>query len=77
MNRCGVLEVSGVEDALGVLYGRDAVTSCEDCGTSLCKVHSGACSMCGNVFCQACLSFHTKEHAKGAAGENVIRRKAS
>jgi hypothetical protein len=61
---CGVIAVRGLVDELGNPCGRSARTLCWDCGTSLCSQHAERCSLCGETFCQSCLSFHQSEHIK-------------
>jgi len=63
---CGVVEVRGVQDELGMECGRYAKTLCYDCGTSLCSAHAERCELCGETFCPSCLSFHQSEHPKTA-----------
>jgi hypothetical protein len=72
---CGVVEVRGVQDRLGTACGRSAKTLCYDCGTSLCSEHIERCELCGQTFCQSCLSFHQNEHPKPASGDSLVREK--
>ncbi|HXY52275.1 MAG TPA: hypothetical protein VEI01_22705 [Terriglobales bacterium] len=58
--------VGSSEDTLGILCGRYAVSTCTDCGTSLCLSHAETCHICHKVFCGACLGFHLDGHAKPA-----------
>jgi hypothetical protein len=64
--QCGVVEVRGAHDELGTACGRDAKTLCSDCATSLCSAHTERCSLCGEIFCASCLSFHMADHGKSA-----------
>jgi hypothetical protein len=56
--RCGIVEVSHVEDATGYSCGRDASHQCSDCSSTLCEVHVHHCSICLSTFCSTCLGFH-------------------
>jgi hypothetical protein len=69
MSYCGVVEVRSLEDVLGATCGRSAESQCSDCGTLLCSAHTERCQLCGESFCQPCLSFHQREHPKSAHGE--------
>jgi predicted sulfurtransferase len=78
---CGVVEVRGLQDQLGITCGRYARTLCSDCGTSLCPDHAQRCDLCAEVFCPSCSSFHQaqREHAKPASAElpaNLKRKTA-
>lgn len=66
---CGIVQFRGVHDAHGLSCGRYANTLCRDCGTSLCLYHTERCQMCGETFCESCLSFHQSEHAKSAQSD--------
>ena len=66
---CGVVQVRGVQDELGMECGRYAKTLCYDCGTSLCTAHAERCELCSEVFCPSCLSFHQSEHSKPAQSD--------
>jgi predicted sulfurtransferase len=69
-DRCGVVILQGVEDQNGYTCSRtDVVGQCFECGTKLCKNHVDHCDVCNETFCDACLSFHTREHAKPAIGD--------
>jgi hypothetical protein len=50
----------------GQRVGRSADWQCSDCGVSLCSAHAERCDLCGQTFCQSCLSFHQSEHPKPA-----------
>src|SRR5215831_9347554 len=63
---CEIVEVSSLEDALGTLCGRYAVSTCTDCGNNLCISHAEPCHICHKVFCGACLGFQLDGHAKPA-----------
>ena len=63
---CGLVEVRGLQDALGTTCGRSAGTLCYDCGTSLCVNHTQHCELCRENFYPSCLSFHLNEHSKPA-----------
>ncbi len=69
---CGVVEVRGVNDESGTACGRSAITLCYDCGTSLCAAHAKRCELCGEPFCQSCLSFHQSEHPKPAQQDKHV-----
>jgi hypothetical protein len=69
MGYCGIVEVGSLEDALGATCGRSAGAACSDCGTSLCSAHTERCELCGEDFCEPCLSFHQREHPKLAHKE--------
>ena len=66
MSSCEIVEVSSLEDALGAVCGRYAVTTCTDCSNNLCISHAEPCHTCHEVFCGACLGFHLDGHAKPA-----------
>jgi hypothetical protein len=40
MSYCGVVEVRGLEDALGATCGLLSNAQCSDCGISLCSAHA-------------------------------------
>ena len=79
MSYCGIVEARSLEDAFGATCGRSAESACSDCGTTLCLAHSERCQLCGANFCQACLTFHQKEHQKPVEGERqrAERRKTA
>jgi hypothetical protein len=64
--QCGVLEVRGAHDDLGMICGHSAVSRCTDCGTSLCPRHAERCNLCYQTFCPSCLSFHANDHLRPA-----------
>lgn len=58
---CGIVEMRGVHDQEGTPCSRFASTLCFECGTSLCSGHSERCELCGENFCQSCLTFHQSD----------------
>jgi hypothetical protein len=70
---CGVVEVRGAHDELGMACGRDARTLCSDCGTSLCSFHIERCGLCGGIFCTSCLSFHLSDHGKSVRRDDSLQ----
>jgi len=70
---CGVVEMRGVHDQQGIACGRSASTLCYDCGTSLCAAHVTRCQLCGQTFCESCLSFHQSEHNKPAQSDQALK----
>ena len=77
---CEIVEVSHVEDALGVPCGRDTVGDCSDCGTRVCNEHAEKCGHCGELFCISCLGSHERAaHGKKPAftnGEEYSKKRA-
>jgi hypothetical protein len=51
----------GIYDQDGYACGRSASEVCCDCGTTLCVRHAGACGMCLDILCDACLYFHERQ----------------
>ena len=66
----------GVHDQEGTPCVRYASTLCYDCGTSLCSQHAERCDLCGESFCQSCLTFHQSEHAKPTQAREGVRSPA-
>jgi hypothetical protein len=65
---CEIIEVAHVADALGYPCGKDELGECSDCGTHICHEHVEKCSVCSQLFCLTCLSFHeTAVHVKKPA----------
>lgn len=67
MGYCGVVEVQSLEDALGATCGRPSKARCSDCGVPICAAHTEPCSVCREVFCTSCMTFHQAQHTKLAA----------
>jgi hypothetical protein len=76
MGYCGVVEVQSLEDALGATCGYRARAACSDCGVSVCSAHAQACTLCHEIFCPSCLSFHQAQHAKPTKISREGRRSA-
>src|SRR6266849_2329347 len=62
--RCEVVEVRNLADAVGYSCSRTASTQCSDCGIELCEPHTENCGSCRSAFCPSCLFFHRAEHPK-------------
>src|SRR5713101_2312141 len=67
--RCEVVEVRDLADAVGYSCSRTASTQCSDCGIDLCEPHAENCGECRSVLCPSCFSFHQAEHAKPASAD--------
>src|SRR2546427_428040 len=77
--RCEVVEVRNLADAVGYSCSRTASTQCSDCGIELCEPHTETCGTCRSVFCPSCFSFHQTQHSKRvstAHGEDRERKSA-
>jgi hypothetical protein len=77
-SNCEVIEVAHVEDATGYPCGSDASGRCCDCGTHLCDSHAENCSLCDDLFCETCYSFHVRAyHQKKSASPDREYRKSA
>ena len=76
MKTCGILQVQNAGDDWGEVCGRMALTTCADCGASICDEHTETCGQCGVRFCGSCLGFHL-DHGKPARGEGTARARKS
>jgi len=70
MNRCKIIEVRNLADAVGTLCTGEASQRCSDCGTELCESHAGTCGLCHEVFCPSCLTFHQEQYSKAASADH-------
>lgn len=79
MNRCEIVEVSNVADAVGYPCAKIATCQCSECGIAICGDHTETCEMCGGPFCPSCLSFHQVQasHPKPVAAEHERRERKS
>src|SRR5437870_6990714 len=62
--RCEVVEVRNLADAVGYSCSRTASTQCSDCGIELCEPHAETCGACHSVFCLPCFFCHQAQHSK-------------
>lgn len=62
MSRCEVVAVSNLADAVWYPCTKASSHQCWDCGIAICDDHSGTCSICRQMFCPGCLSFHGAIH---------------
>lgn len=75
---CEITEVAHVEDAIGYPCGRGASGRCCDCGAHLCDAHSESCTVCTDLFCETCYSFHARAYhqKKTSTPEREYRKSA-
>src|SRR5213080_3851934 len=71
--RCEVVEMRNLADAVGYPCSRTASKECSDCGIQLCEDHVEACGGCHAVFCPSCLTFH--QDTKPASADHGVRER--
>jgi len=68
--RCEVVEVRNLADAVGYSCSRTASTQCSDCGIELCEPHAETCGTCRTIFCPSCSYFHQAQHSKPVSADH-------
>jgi hypothetical protein len=62
MTMCEILQFRNAEDQWGEICGRTSVSTCEDCGVSVCKQHATRCPICPMPLCPSCMELHARQH---------------
>ena len=74
MSLCEVIKVRNLADRLGYPCTMTASHQCWDCGIAICEGHAETCSICREVFCGSCFSFHNVRHRKRATAAHKERQ---